>query len=79
MTAVAATLTRVTAKPPVKPPRYAARCDHCRWTGREFSRYGTAENAVKDHVREHAHDAYVLDQYGMRVVGSTVRPGGVGT
>lgn len=55
--------------------RYRARCPACPWTGRDFTRYGDAESAARDHTRLKGHTTHVQDHYGMRVVGSTVRPG----
>ncbi|WP_046771216.1 DUF7848 domain-containing protein [Jiangella alkaliphila] len=62
------------AAPPAPAPRYRARCPACRWTGRAFATYGTAEDAARDHARDKHHTTFVLDQYDMRVVGSTIHP-----
>ncbi|SDU31494.1 hypothetical protein [Jiangella alkaliphila] len=55
--------------------RYRGQCDDCSWTGRPFVRYGTADTAARDHADAHRHTAFVADQYDLRIVGSTVRPG----
>ncbi|RIQ13670.1 hypothetical protein [Jiangella rhizosphaerae] len=55
--------------------RYRAHCPACPWTSRDFSRYTTAENAARAHADEKDHTCHVIDQYGLRVTGSTVRPG----
>jgi hypothetical protein len=56
------------------PPRYRPRCLTCPWTGRERSRYSYAAEAAKDHTGTTGHLAFVLDHYGLRVVGSTTYP-----
>lgn len=55
-------------------PAYRAHCPTCQQSGREFSSYGNAEEAARGHARKHAHTTYVLDQYGIRVVGSVQHP-----
>ncbi|WP_116947925.1 hypothetical protein [Jiangella endophytica] len=54
--------------------RYRGRCADCSWVGRPFIRYGTADAAARDHSDAHQHTAFVVDQYEMRIVGSTIRP-----
>lgn len=56
-------------------PAYRAHCPTCQRSGREFSSYGNAEEAARGHAGKHSHTAYVLDQYGIRVVGSVQKPG----
>ncbi|WP_162605847.1 DUF6349 family protein [Jiangella aurantiaca] len=56
------------------PARYRARCPACPWTGREFTRYSHAEEAARDHAKRHFHDTHVIDHYGLRIAGSTIRP-----
>ncbi len=60
--------------PPNTPARYRARCPTCPWTGREFSRYTSAEDAARDHAKRRYHDTHVIDHYGLRIAGSTIRP-----
>jgi hypothetical protein len=57
-------------------PAYRAHCPTCHKSGREFTSYGNAEEAARGHAGKHIHTTYVLDQYGIRVVGSVQRPGG---
>ena len=59
---------------PKTPVRYRARCPACPWTGREYSRYSQAEDAARDHAERTVHDTHVIDHYGLRVAGSTIRP-----
>nr|WP_157987471.1 DUF6349 family protein [Jiangella endophytica] len=59
---------------PNTPVRYRARCPKCSWTGREYSRYSHAEEAARDHAKRHFHDTHVIDHYGLRIAGSTIRP-----
>ncbi|PZF82740.1 hypothetical protein [Jiangella anatolica] len=54
--------------------RYRGRCADCSWIGRPFIRYSTADAAARDHSDAQRHTAFVVDQYDMRIVGSTVRP-----
>ncbi|RIQ11881.1 hypothetical protein [Jiangella rhizosphaerae] len=56
-------------------PTYRAHCPRCRQSGRAFSSYGNAEDAARGHAGKHNHTTHVVDQYGIRVVGSTQRPG----
>ncbi len=41
-----------------------------------FSSYGSAEQAAQGHADKYGHVTHVIDQYGLRVVGSVRRPGG---
>lgn len=59
---------------PNTPARYRARCPTCPWTGREYSRYSYAEEAARDHAKRLFHDTHVIDHYGLRITGSTIRP-----
>ncbi|TDE09098.1 hypothetical protein [Jiangella asiatica] len=56
-------------------PAYRAHCPTCRESGREFSSYGNAEEAARGHAGKHTHTTYVVDQYGIRIIGSFQRPG----
>ncbi|RIQ23209.1 hypothetical protein [Jiangella rhizosphaerae] len=53
--------------------RYRGRCADCPWVGRPFIRYGTAEAAARDHARANGHICFVVDQYDLRIAGSTIR------
>ncbi|WP_147375278.1 hypothetical protein [Jiangella rhizosphaerae] len=55
-------------------PAYRAHCPKCRKSGRTFAVYGSAERAARGHADKYGHATYVLDQYGIRVVGSDQRP-----
>lgn len=55
-------------------PAYQARCQDCAVASRRFTSYTTAEAAAARHTYSTGHTAYVVDHYGMRVAGSTVRP-----
>lgn len=56
-------------------PAYRAYCPRCKKSGRTFSSYGSAEQAAHGHADKYSHVTHVIDQYGMRVVGSIQRPG----
>ncbi|TDD64551.1 hypothetical protein E1262_27870 [Jiangella aurantiaca] len=56
-------------------PAYRAHCPQCRKSGRTFAVYGKAEHAAHGHAVKYGHATYVIDQYGIRVVGSDQRPG----
>lgn len=56
-------------------PAYRAHCSRCKKSGRTFSSYGSAEQAAQGHADKHGHVAHVIDQYGIRIIGSTRRPG----
>lgn len=61
-----------------EPPavHYQARCESCTDRSRRFLTYSSAETAAERHTEQTAHTTYVVDHYGLRVSGSTVRPGG---
>lgn len=54
--------------------RYRGHCADCPWVGRPFIRYALAETGARDHADTHGHVAFVVDQYDLRIAGSTVRP-----
>ncbi|TDC45935.1 hypothetical protein E1212_28015 [Jiangella ureilytica] len=54
--------------------RYRAKCADCPWEGRQFIRYGMADGAAHDHADAHTHITFVVDQYDLRIAGSTIRP-----
>lgn len=54
--------------------RYRAKCADCPWIGRQFVRFGTADASARDHADAHVHITFVVDQYDLRIAGSTVRP-----
>lgn len=54
--------------------RYRAKCADCAWVGRQFVRYGTADASARDHADGHVHVTFIIDQYDLRIAGSTVRP-----
>ncbi|MBB5787233.1 hypothetical protein [Jiangella mangrovi] len=54
--------------------RYRAKCVDCPWEGRQFIRYGMAEGSARDHANAYAHITFVVDQYDLRIAGSTIRP-----
>lgn len=54
--------------------RYRARCADCPWVGRQFIRYGLADGSAHDHADTYAHITFVVDQYDLRIAGSTTRP-----
>lgn len=56
-------------------PAYRAHCPRCKSSGREFSSYGSAEQAARGHADKYSHETHVIDHYGIRVVGSVQRPG----
>ncbi|WP_046766696.1 hypothetical protein [Jiangella alkaliphila] len=56
-------------------PAYRAHCPRCRNSGRAFSSYSNAEQAAQGHADKHYHVTHVIDQYGIRVIGSTRHPG----
>lgn len=51
--------------------RYRAYCSKCKSSGREFTQYGTAETAAKGHADDSKHVTWVIDHYGIKVIGST--------
>lgn len=50
-------------------------CPTCHTKGRELSSSAAAEHAGAEHTKTFRHTTYLVDHYGMRVVGSTQRPG----
>ncbi|WP_053203987.1 hypothetical protein [Jiangella muralis] len=56
-------------------PAYKAHCPRCKTSGRTFSSYGNAEQAAQGHADKYGHVTHVIDQYGIRIVGSIRRPG----
>lgn len=56
-------------------PAYRAHCARCKKAGRTYSSYGSAEQAAQGHADKYCHVTHVVDQYGIRIVGSTRRPG----
>lgn len=54
--------------------RYHGRCRDCQWRTRLFIRYSSAEDAARAHSDKRGHVTFVVDQYGLRVAGSTVEP-----
>lgn len=56
-------------------PSYRAHCPSCRRSGREFRSYGGAEQVAQGHADKNGHATYVIDQYGLRVIGSGRHPG----
>lgn len=57
---------------PALPIGYRARCPTCSCTGREWKSLGPAEESAREHTRKLRHVTHVIDQYGIRIVGSTV-------
>lgn len=56
-------------------PSYRAFCPVCKKAGRRLSSYGSAEHVAQGHADKYGHTTHVIDQYGIRVVGSDRTPG----
>lgn len=53
-------------------PKYYGKCGRCTWQGPKRSRFSEAEEAAKDHTRSTGHKTWLMDQYDLRVTGSTI-------